>query len=219
MRIQELKLATTCSLTTLTDFYAKLLDHVPIEQTGEKLVFQVGDSLLTFNYVQSDTAMRYHFAINIPENQFDLAKEWITSYIPLVHSDSGEDTFYSENWDADILYFYDPAGNILELIARHTLENASDAAFSSQSLLNISEIGIASDDVAAQVRNLQMRTGSTPYHWSGNPSFTPVGDEHGLFIVVECGRIWFPDTGVAAEHLPVTAVVENDGRITTLTFS
>lgn len=218
MRIQELKLATTCSLTALADFYAKLLDHAPIEQTDEKLVLQVGSSLLTFNYVQSDVAMRYHFAINIPENQFDLAKEWITSYVPLIQSDSGEDTFYSENWDADILYFYEPAGNILELIARHTLENASDADFSSQSLLNISEIGIASDDVAAQVRDIQTRTGETLYRWSGNPAFTPVGDEHGLFIVVERGRIWFPDTGVAAEHLPVTAVVENDGRATTLTF-
>jgi hypothetical protein len=32
--------------------------------------------------------------------------------------------------------------------------------------------------------------------------FTAVGDENGLFIVVEGGRIWFPETGIAPENIP-----------------
>lgn len=218
MQIHKLRLATNCSLTTLADFYTTLLDNIPVEQTDAQLTLQVGSSLLTFDYVSTALAMRYHFAINIPANQFDAAKEWIADYAPLIQSDSGEDTFHSENWDADMLYFYDPAGNILELVARHTLANTSNAAFNSRSLLSISEMGIASDDVAAQISDIQARTGAALYRWSGNAAFAPVGDEQGLFIVLERGRIWFPDTGVAAESLPVSAVVENNGRTVTLTF-
>ena len=38
--------------------------------------------------------------------------------------------------------------------------------------------------------------------------FTPVGDEQGLFVVVKRGRMWFPDTGKAAELLPITVTTQ-----------
>ncbi len=126
--------------------------------------------------------------------------------------------FHSSDWDADNLYFYDPAGNILELIARHTLDNKSNKAFNAQSLLNISEIGIATNDVAKQVEAIQAQINVNPYRWSGELGFAPVGDEHGLFIVVKHGRIWFPDTGVPAEYLPVNVTVEQNGRVKELSF-
>jgi hypothetical protein len=36
-----------------------------------------------------------------------------------------------------------------------------------------------------------------------NESFTPVGDDHGLFILPARDRIWKPDTGVPARLLPI----------------
>jgi hypothetical protein len=126
--------------------------------------------------------------------------------------------FYSESWDAHNLYFRDPAGNIVELIARHTLGNADAGPFSGASILGISEIGVAADDVRELVAELIERTGAAEYHGPGSASFSPVGDESGLLIVVARGRIWFPETGVPAEPLPVTVTTERAGRPTTLRF-
>lgn len=217
MHILDLRLVTS-ALQQQRDFYAHLLDRPPAAATAEQTTFQVGGSRLSFEQTPSELPGKYHFAFNIPENQFEAAKTWARKYAPLLSDETGADAFYSTNWDAHYLYFYDPAGNIVELIARHTLPNASEAAFSAQSLLSISEIGIAADDVASQVAELQARTGAAPYRWSGNPAFVPVGDEHGLFIVVQRGRIWFPNTGLPAVHLPIRVAVENENRSCTLSF-
>jgi len=74
-------------------------------------------------------------------------------------------------------------------------------------VLNISEIGVAAENVAEQVAAIQARTGAPVYRGPGSDTFAQVGDEHGLLIVVQRGRIWFPDTGKPAEHLPITAIV------------
>ena len=50
-----------------------------------------------------------------------------------------------ENWNANAVYFYDNNGNILEFIARHDLQNNQFTPFNSESILNISEIGIVSE--------------------------------------------------------------------------
>ncbi len=219
MKILELELITNHSLQELADFYTKFLNKPPLEYTDQYLKLQVGTSQLSFKYLKSAQSSRYHFAINIPQNQFEAANLWISRQVSLIADNEGESVFYSENWDATNLYFYDPAGNILELIARHTLDNKSDEVFGAQSLLNISEIGITADDVVKQVNALKTKINANPYRWSGSTEFTPVGDEHGLFIVVKRGRIWFPDTGISAEHLPVTTLVEQNDRTTKLSFS
>ncbi len=217
MKILDLRLATS-AIQQQRDFYAHLLDSPPATATAERVCFQIGGSRLTFEQAPSELPGKYHFAFNIPENQFEAARSWTRRRLPLLTDETGADAFYSENWDAHYLYFYDPAGNVVEFIARHTLPNASDDAFSAQSLLGISEIGIAADDVASQVAELQAYTGATPYRWSGNPAFAPVGDEHGLFIVVQRGRIWFPNTGLPAVHLPITVTVETGTEPCTLSF-
>lgn len=219
MNILELELQTNHSLNELAHFYTNLLSQSPVEQTEQHLMFQIGTSKLTFKFLKSAQPSRYHFAINIPKNQFEEAKEWLSKQVSLVKDKDGEHVFHSESWNADIVYFYDPADNILELIARHTLNNERDVAFSAQSLLNISEIGIAAKNVAEQVVDIQKQIDVEPYLWSGSEEFAPVGDEEGLFIVVKQGRIWFPDTAIPAECLAVTAVVAQNGQRAKLSFS
>ncbi len=218
MHLQEIQIATF-ALPEQLAFYARLFG-APLQPTSARQTsFQVGASRLTFKHPDVVLPGVYHYAFNIPENQLDEAKLWVRQYASLLTDGDGTDTFYSENWDAHMVYFYDPAGNILELIARHTLQNATKAPFNAQSILNISEIGIATEDVAAQVADLQALTGAEKYHWSGNPAFTPVGDAYGLCIVVQRGRVWFPDTGKPAEHLPITAVVGTKAQSLTLNFN
>ena len=202
MDILELEL-TTSVLPQQQDFYTQLFGVPPLTATPKRLSFQVGRSRLTFAHTPATLPSGYHFAFDIPENRFEDAKVWLSRRVPLMKDKDGSDEFYSESWDAHMLYFHDAAGNVVELVARHTLGAADDLPFGGQSLLNISEVGIAAEDVAAQVAHLRALTGATPYRWSGNPAFAPVGDEHGLLIVVQRGRTWFPTEDEAADHLPV----------------
>ncbi|HEX8600653.1 MAG TPA: hypothetical protein VF952_19320 [Chloroflexia bacterium] len=213
MKIDRLELQAN-DLLAQHHFYRDVL-QLPAVATSETLQVQVGSSLLTFTQSTGTHSQVYHFAFNIPENRFEEAKAWIAGRTPLITSSSGEDTFDFVNWNAHSCYFRDPAGNILEFIARHGLPNASDVHFDARSILSISEIGIASDDVVATVEQLQ-RTGMPVYDGAGSDTFAAVGDEHGLLIVVKRGRIWFPDTGTPADLFPLKVEVSLGGDTTTV---
>jgi catechol-2,3-dioxygenase len=164
------------------------------------LEVQIGSSLLEFHPEAGFTG-RYHFAFNIPRNQFAPAAAWLEARVSLIADARGQTRFHTDEWNADNLYFYDPAGNILELIARHELENDSDASFTAASLLEISEIGLAAPDAFELVTWFSEHLGIGTYK-SFNDSFAPIGDAHGVVIAVKRARTWFPDTGLPAETLP-----------------
>ena len=206
MHIDTLELLAP-DLAALHAFYAATFG-LPAEQTADSLTIQVGGTRLTFAQAPAGWTERYHYAINIPENQFAAAKAWLAARVPLVTDADGTDTFFSTDWNADLCYYLDPAGNIGELIARHTLACASDAPFGPASLLTVSEIGLPTPDVPATVADLTAHLGVATYGETSD-TFTPVGDEQGLFIVVRAGRIWFPDTGIPANPLPFTVTVRN----------
>ena len=206
MHIDALELFAP-DLAALHNFYADRFG-LPAELADARLAIQVGATRLTFAQAPPGWTGRYHYAINIPANQFAAAQAWLAERVPLVVAADGIATFFSHDWNADICYYLDPAGNIGELIARHTLASASDAPFGPASLLAVSEIGLAVPNVPATVADLTARLGIATYG-NTNDTFAPLGDEHGLFIVVREGRIWFPDTGIPAVPLPFTAAVRN----------
>jgi catechol-2,3-dioxygenase len=171
--------------------------------TSSGLLVNAGTTDLLFTQAPSDFDGAYHFAFNIPENQYQAAKKWITSRIPLLKDKGGREDFHSETWNSDSVYFLDAAGNILEFIARHTLKNAVDRNFDSAGILNVSEIGLPSENVIEFAEQLCTRLGVSVYKQEPNETFTPVGDENGLFILPVKDRIWMPDSGVPAKMLPV----------------
>lgn len=175
---------------------------------------QIGASVLAFEPAEAGQRPLYHVAFNIPHNQLNSAKIWIEARVPLIPDAKGEVLFHSESWDADMFYFYDAGGNILECVARHTVPNACEQAFSSQNLLSISEIGVVCSDVPAAVNRLQQHIAAPLYHTQTNNSFMPLGDEHGLLIVVRQGRMWFPDTGKAAMMAPFKLLLEGGQTLT-----
>jgi catechol 2,3-dioxygenase-like lactoylglutathione lyase family enzyme len=218
MQICDLQLVTS-ALDQQYDFYTRVFGFAVLQQTQDMFVLQAGASRLTFTRTSNTRTGIAHFAFNIPENQFPAAKQWLQDRTPLSRNTNGVDEFFFEAWNAHALYFTDPDGNILELIARHTLPSASDRPFSGQSILNISEIGIVTEDVPAQVAAIEARIGATVYCGPGSDSFTPVGDEEGLFIVVKCGRMWFGDIGKPAERIPISVVTGTTEEPTTWHFS
>lgn len=171
-----------------------------IDAASDAVTLQIGTSQLRWTQTTAPLPGSYHFAFNIATNQFAQAKRWLSRQASLLTDHTGADEFYSQDWDTHMVYFGDPAGNIVELIARHALANTSELPFGGHHVLNISEIGVATEDVPEQVAALHARTGAPVYRGPGSDAFTPVGDERGLLIVVQRGQVWFPDTGKPAHR-------------------
>lgn len=193
------------------EYYAEALG-LPVKFSAERVEVQAGRTELVFT--QSDLRFEgaYHFAFNIPENQFHDAKGWINRRVSLLRDVDGRDEFASENWNSHSVYFKDAAGNVLEFIARHNLKNAVDGYFNSGHILNVSEIGLPSENVIGFANGLCQMLGISPYKQEPNESFTPIGGEDGLFILPIMNRIWIPNSGVPAKLLPVKVRVDVNGK-------
>ncbi|MFF2176274.1 VOC family protein [Lysinibacillus sp. NPDC058147] len=145
MEIKSLTLQTD-NLQTMKEFYIKKLGFPMIAETRDSFQIQTGTSILKFT--NSDTVSKpfYHFAFNIPANQFEEAKFWLKNKVQLLTED-GEDEVYFSNFAAQAMYFEDPSGNIVEFIARYGINEESSEPFTIKSILHISEIGLIVDDV------------------------------------------------------------------------
>jgi len=221
MKIVDVCLVTHC-LASQHDFYARVLGFPVLSAHHDTLTLGVGDAQLTFARRGQEGAWNrspgssgdsdgcdgsYHVAFTIPTNQFAEAKTWLAQRVPLITDEAGTDAFFFSKWNAHALYFADPAGNVMELIARHTLPNATDRPFDVHNILTISEIGLATENVQETTEVLRATLGVTPHHIQGSDTFTALGDDHGLLIVVDQKRAWFPETGKTAGPMPVTATV------------
>lgn len=137
-----------------------------------------------------------HFAVNVPPQRFEEAVAWARERVELVHDDVPFPA-----WRARSAYFFDPGGNIVELIAR-------ERAPGEDLFLEISEVGLPVTDVGAAVEWLESELGLP--HFSGNRrDFSAVGDDRGLFIVVPVGRPWL-FTEEPAPDVPVRVTIESD---------
>lgn len=136
MKMFELRLKYN-DLTQARAFYHDVLNLPVLESTADMLVLQAGNTRLVFEH-ENGWQGKYHFAFEIPENQIDEAAAWITGKATLATL-NGQTIFNSSaRWNANMVYFYDLAGNILELIARHRQPNASTEPFSERNILGIS---------------------------------------------------------------------------------
>jgi catechol-2,3-dioxygenase len=201
MNITYLELSAK-DLPAQRDFYANILE-LPVNLDSAILEVKAGETKLVFTQAPSEFSGAYHFAFNIPANQYTAAKQWISSRVPLLRDKAGREDFESQSWVSTSLYFLDAAGNVLEFIARHNLQNAAAGDFNSSQILNISEIGLPSEDVLALADQLSSQLGLSVFKQEPNETFTPIGDDDGLLILPVKDRIWMPDSGVPAKLLPV----------------
>ena len=194
MRIQHLRLYTL-AIEAQHHFYTFVLELPETSRSSAAFSVQVGESTLEF--IQAEGDFHYHFAFNIPSNALNDAKSWLEFRTPLRKGGApdiaGKDLFESVNWEARQVYFRDPAGNIGELIAHRTRPASTAQTFGPSSLLEISEIGLVTDNVLEKVRTLEIQFELEPYRQDADPQFTAVGSVTGFFIVVKTGRKWFPD--------------------------
>ncbi|WP_277583996.1 glyoxalase [Psychrobacillus antarcticus] len=196
----------TNQLKQLQGFYGNVLE-IPIdESTDEYFQLTIGTSTLIFRLSELQTS--YHFAINIPGNQFTLAKHWAKERVLLNRENSLDETYYAR-FEADAIYFEDPAGNVIELIARRNVDKWSD--FSIESLLNLSEVSITTPFVEEAGEKLK-EIGIPVY---GHVQIEPeelnfLGKKDTFILLVPPNRQWYFSRRMS-ETSPLEIVLE-DGK-------
>jgi catechol-2,3-dioxygenase len=220
MRILKVELCTLSPLRELWSFYAESLG-LPSVVSESRLRVTVGRSELLFRPLEeagSGKAPFYHLAFNIPENQLSAARRWQLERTPLIlpreidgldlrDPELPDDVAHFGPWNAHSVFFWDPAGNLLEHIARHDLDNASPGDFGSENLLGISEIGLVVEDVPRWASELRRGLGASQYR-QANEEFTALGDEEGLLLLLGRGRTLGFGEGKPGEVYPVEVTVE-----------
>lgn len=191
----------------LRQFYG---GELGLQLDGDAIV--VGETRLRFR-VEEDGAF-YHFALLVPGDRFDAALAWAGERAELL----GDDVFDFDFWDARAVYFHDPAGSIVELIAHHGLEeNGRAGGFAADELVGLSELGIVGDppELLNQLETvgLELWSGSV----EGESSLAFVGEKGRTVILAPPGRGWLPTGRPAAPH-PVELDLELAGARVPLRF-
>ncbi|WP_166922261.1 VOC family protein [Flavobacterium poyangense] len=216
MKLEHIQIITNNSTATAA-FYQDILGLSIIEKNNESVTIQAGKSILRFIEDPQFDSM-YHFAFNIPENKLDEAIEWCKNRVDIVRIEDQNVIANFENWNANAVYFYDNNGNLLEFIARHDLNNKQTAEFSSKSILNISEIGIVTDNPLQLGNELLTKYGLNFFSKNSNSEiFSAIGDDEGLLIMVRPNRNWYP-TQTPSESNVTEVTVENKGDTIKLQF-
>lgn len=203
-RILHLDLVTGKQVNELKIFYTKTLE-LPLvsEQTG-KFTIRAGETTITFSQVEEkDATPFYHFAFNIPENKILGAREWqlkrtALSAAPSQLTDNGypKDVRHFRGWNAHSVFFWDPAGNLVEYIARHDLNNNATGDFSSKDILCASEIAFIVQNTETIAEEMTSLFNVNQYR-SGDENFMAMGDENGLLLLIKTGRVWESHTNIS----------------------
>ncbi len=222
-RIVGLRLETAVPLLEMRTFYHELLGLVIVEESAHEFTLAAGDTDVTF--AQAGPAFGepfYHVAFTIPENQILAAHKWLGSRTSLlrpraeVFAKRRDSTFPDEivhfsSWQTHSVFFWDPAGNLIEFAARHNLRNAAGGPFTSTDILCASEIMLVVDDVPAMAARLRAGLALQQYRepWT-------LGDERGLILLMQEGKNWgsmpsYQDRPTAVYPTEVTIRGERQG--------
>src|SRR5262245_7878322 len=126
-RILSLELLTAAPLADMKRFYHQTLGLRVLEEKADRLTIAGGETRITFIQAgPNDGKPFYHFAFNIPENKIVAARDWQKQRGPLLpipaHQRAtalGDDIVDYSHWNAHSVFFFDPAENVVEYIARH----------------------------------------------------------------------------------------------------
>ncbi|MBB5181445.1 CubicO group peptidase (beta-lactamase class C family)/catechol 2,3-dioxygenase-like lactoylglutathione lyase family enzyme [Planomicrobium koreense] len=177
----------TDRLEEMKGFYEYQMGFRIVEEDSGSFTLAIGSSTLIFK--ESERKAVYHFAFNIPGNQFTLAKSWAASRVSLNRQEGMDEVFYA-NFNADAFYFQDPAGNVVEFIGRRNVDRMGD--FTIDSLLNISEVSITTpfvERVGEQLEDMDIPVRGNKGIEAKALNFLGQGDA--FILLVAPKRVWY----------------------------
>ncbi|REH54589.1 catechol-2,3-dioxygenase [Tenacibaculum gallaicum] len=210
MTLNEIELKTI-DIKPIKDFYANVLELPTTQSDNKSIRIKIGASYLNFIEDSENPPPAYHLAFNIPKNKLQEAINWSINKVRFVKKEKEVLITNFENWNANSVYFYDIDGNILEFIARHDLDNTATEQFNSSQILNISEFGIVKDRPDIYGKYLIDTYGLRLFEKNHNSeTFTALGDDNGLLIIVKTNRNWYP-TETPSKASTATIKLNNSG--------
>ena len=207
----EIKLLTlqTDELEIMKEFYTEHLGFSICGESPNRFQIQVGTSIIEFTNENIVGEPYYHFAFNIPSNQFQEAKAWLKGKTTLLLED-GEDEADFSFWPAHACYFEDPAGNIVELIARYNVNPNSESPFSVNNILNISEIGLIVQDapmVGEQLKKVNIFERDNDPITNTSLNFMQENNNGVFILLTSIGRKWL-FSEKKSEIFPMTIILD-----------
>lgn len=213
MNFEKIKIYSA-NLAAQKMFYTQVLGFELLEEKAQAFTLKIGKTALQF--IEKQTATNYHFAFNIPSNQGMQALNWLKDRVEILDW-NGMDLVDFSDWNAEAMYFYDKDANIVEFIARKNLNIETTLPFDANQVLEISEMGAPTQDVQGVYDNLQ---GVFPIQiYSGNlRRFAAMGDEQGLFIVIDNKqKKWIPRDD-EAYYSPFEVHLKHQGKYVALKY-
>lgn len=188
MKIEFLKLYTARLEEQLT-FYKDVLG-LPIKKSSDSS-FQVMMGYSQVEFYRKESATPYHLALHIPAKQEEQALEWLQKRVSIL-KDGNNEIIDFPAWKARSVYFYDADRNIVEFISRKDFFEPAFKNFSEESIIGISEIGMATENVEEKFRFLNDNFGLQKF--TGDyEQFCATGDDEGLFIIINKNlKDWIP---------------------------
>lgn len=211
MNILEVELLSD-NLAETEKFYRAVLGLSPYYKDDNIfLFFKIGGTELIFK--KSDNVKpAYHFAIEVPNNRFFDAHNYIKQRTKIIMAGDDEVVNFA-NWDAKSFYFYDNNGNIAEVITRYPTRNYDPEPFNSKTYISISEIGLVTGEVPVLADTLMKEEGLPIFkRQPRRDDFVALGNDEGLILLSERGRNWYPTT-IAAQRFPVRVMFMEEGNV------
>lgn len=206
MKITELVLQTN-KVEALEIFYGTVLNMKLSKEDDDLFEIITPGTKLLFTKAAEGRNPTYHFAFNIPSNKIQEARLWLKQKVDLLWmADYQSDIADFVNWHAKSVYFIDPAGNIVELIARFDLNDIVEEEFSAKHIRNVSEIGLvfSAENFDAEIASFMQKYALNYFDKQPPlPQFRAIGSDEGLFIAVPENRVWFPTGNVPAMSSPM----------------
>ncbi|MGP4059556.1 VOC family protein [Halobacillus sp. H74] len=213
MEIRKVILKTK-DIKSMKHFYTDTLEMPLTKDTEESFQVAAGSSLLEFTSSNVEGDPFYHFAFDIPSNKFREAKAWVEAKVEL-NDEDGEDEADFPHIPAHSLYFYDPAGNIVEFISRHSSADKSEEAFSHRSILRISEMSLTVEDAintGQKLINLGLKERDNAPISDSSLNFMGKSATSSFLLLIQPGRRWIFSDKISA-IFPVEITLDTNDRI------
>jgi hypothetical protein len=178
----------------------------------------------------SSVTPKYQFTISIPSNQIENCYSWLldadssnSSKIAepakfWIDAESGAAIFRRNPSNSQSIYIKDAGNNIIEILARHDLNNTAEGEFNRGMFLGISEVGVVSRDLRKSAEALKAAYGVEEVSGSSN-SYKPMGGPMGLLKLNIEGKIWTPTENEIAIGYPMTIRVRKDSTTAPIEFA
>lgn len=207
MEIKELIIYSK-DIQSQIEFYKNTMNLRILQQDIKKVSFRLKNSILTF--IENKAFTPYHFAFTIPTDKIVESLDWLKERVSIIE-DKQQEIVDFPAWNAESIYFYDAEKNIVEFIMRKNLDNSTKGPFTSDDILEISEIGLATADFEEKFDYLTSFAGIEKFS-GGKDVFSAIGSERGLIILIDKNKKdWIPnnDTAYASEFTASVKTEEN----------